>query len=224
MITEYNTDFLAITETWLTDNDDVTLGDICPQGYSALHTPRTTGQGGGLAFISRSCYRTSIVQDVTYNSFEHMKLKLTIKGEIVNVFVVYRPPPSASNGFTISLFKEEFSIFLESNIMTLGKLIISGDLNIHIDDADNSLACFFIETLQSFGLTQHVQSATHNHGHTLDLFITRNHESVVNVNVYDPLISDHLVMSQLNIEKHLNAKKNNHLQKVKVCGYNVIFE
>ena len=48
--------------------------------------------------------------------------------------VVYRPPPSQKNGFTTHHFlEEEWPKFL-SNLATIGKnIIVTGDLNFHLD-------------------------------------------------------------------------------------------
>ena len=45
--------------------------------------------------------------------------------------------------------------------------------------------------LNSTGLRQHVNVATHHSGHTLDILLTQESELVTWVDVYDDLISDH---------------------------------
>lgn len=50
----------------------------------------------------------------------------------------------------------------------------------------------FLDTLSSFSLQQHVIGATQLHGHTLDLFITRESEEVIAGSPrIDRFISDH---------------------------------
>jgi hypothetical protein len=54
------------------------------------------------------------------------------------------------------------------------ELLITGDLNFHLDNVNLSDTRKFDETLSDHGLVQHVQGATHNKGHTLDVVITRD--------------------------------------------------
>ena len=64
-------------------------------------------------------------------------------------------------------------------------------------------------SVETFDLKQHVLSATHASGHTLDLLITRlNEELVRNVKIHDPMISDHLaVFCNLCLKKPQFRKK-----------------
>jgi hypothetical protein len=45
--------------------------------------------------------------------------------------------------------------------------------NIHVDDVINATALHFLDLLDAFGFMQHINVATHNCGHTLDLVITQ---------------------------------------------------
>ena len=67
--------------------------------------------------------------------------------------------------------------------------MIAGDLNVHMENSNNSLTRQFIEILETFDLKQHVFSASHASGHALDPPITRlNEELVRNVKIHDPMI------------------------------------
>ena len=92
--------------------------------------------------------------------------------------------------------------------MTGGELLIVGNFNIHMDEADNPEKRGFSDMLSSYDLKQHVQTATHCSGHMLDLVITRGNSNLVaSVEVTDQGISDHFTVScDLNIG---NMKKNN---------------
>jgi hypothetical protein len=50
----------------------------------------------------------------------------------------------------------------------------------------------FDETLSDHGLVQHVQGATHNKGHTLDVVITRENSTIMQTtpSVRDPCLFD----------------------------------
>ncbi|XP_077985142.1 uncharacterized protein LOC144439783 [Glandiceps talaboti] len=112
------------------------------------------------------------------------------------LIVVYRPPPSTKNKSTTSSFLEEFTDFLSTKCVSPGKLLITGDFNLHLDDENNRDTCQFKNMLDSVNLTQHVQQATHQRGHMLDLVITRTSENTVeDIKISDPVISDHFAVS-----------------------------
>ena len=65
-----------------------------------------------------------------------------------------------------------------SIILTPEPLIITGDFNIHVNNAIDSDAFEFLDLLASLGLKQHVIGPTHEGGHTPDLMITRQYDQV----------------------------------------------
>ena len=92
---------------------------------------------------------------------------------------VYRPRPSEKNKLTAQLFFHEFSTLLEVVAVASGHLIITGDFNFHMDDINNKETTKFVDLLDSVGLQQRVVGATHSRGHTLDLIIDRQEESLL---------------------------------------------
>jgi len=70
-------------------------------------------------------------------------------------------------------------------------VIITGDLNIHVDVKSNGEARTFFSILDSHGLTQHINSATHKGGHRLDLVISRESSPILvgTPTVFDPCLS-----------------------------------
>ena len=84
---------------------------------------------------------------------------------------------------------EEFGITIRSS----EQLIITGDFNIHVDDQQNVDSVKLIDLLHSMGLRQHVNKPTHKHGHTFDLCITRQVNSlIIGSSLTDSLFSDHM--------------------------------
>ena len=76
--------------------------------------------------------------------------------------------------------------------MKKGKLIITGDFNVHMDTPRNQNTSKFLDLLDSFGLSHHVEQVTHKSGHTLDLVISKSHDVPLDaLTVAEPLISDH---------------------------------
>ena len=110
----------------------------------------------------------------------------------------YRPSGSCSNPFY-----DEFHTLVEFLSSTNSSFIICGDFNIHIDTTSRD-SVNFLKTLDSCNITQHVHSATHLHGHTLDLILTSDSSLVSNMVVSD-YISDH-AMIKCQVETPTTAK------------------
>ncbi|XP_061186395.1 uncharacterized protein LOC133194455 [Saccostrea echinata] len=97
-------------------------------------------------------------------------------------------PPSAS----LSCFIGEFSQYLASLVVTSEELLITGNFNIHVDNVKNADTQNFLNSLDEFGLKQHVDEPTHKRGHILDLVITRESNNLLfsKPEVKDSLLCD----------------------------------
>ena len=108
------------------------------------------------------------------------------------------------------------TIFIR-NCSKNNEILIVGDINFHLDNKHDPDTKHFISCLQSFGLRQHVNTATHKHGHTLDVVITRDSSNLVSeLTVSDPhlcndggkITRDHLAVEfKLNITKPARVRK-----------------
>jgi len=76
----------------------------------------------------------------------------------------------------------------------LGTFIISGDLNIHVDDANDAHATRLVDLLRTFDCVQHVSEPTHLAGHTLDVVISRADTDIRQLSV-GSFVSDHALIS-----------------------------
>ena len=95
----------------------------------------------------------------------------------------------------MALFLDEFRTFLEHLILTPEPLLLVGDFNFRVDQANDCDARRFLSVLDSFDLTQHVAGPTHHVGHTLDLVITRANENGIITNCcVRQRISDHFAV------------------------------
>ena len=195
IVDNYKLDLVALTETWLKADDDIILGEMCPPGYDVTRIPRTTGRGGGVAFVYKKCFKVLLQKNIQFKSMENIDITLNCNSETYRVIVVYRPPSSSKNSPNFNVFMEEFNNMLESCMLANGKLIILGDFNIHMDDTTSASASKFGDLLLEYGLHQHVSGPTHTRGHTLDLVITRSPFDINNITHQDPLISDHELIS-----------------------------
>lgn len=139
------------------------------------------------------------------------------------ITIIYRPPYSSNHPVPMSIFFADFSSFLE-NIMPSVLLLIAGDFNIHIDVPGNADSVCFNELLESMRLQQHVNEPTHESGHTLDLIITRQCDSLLaDIPVADCLFSDHFTLvCNLTFDKPPLPRKKISFRKTKVVDINLL--
>ena len=197
LISDLKLDVIALSETWHSGSDDVRLRLATPDNYAVADSARTTGRGGGVAVIFRKSLRCSRVPLPSYVTFESVCVRLTTASGPIVLLNVYRPGsarPSAA-------FYDEMASVLEQLVVFSCPVVVGGDINIHMHDADDPDARRLHELLESFEMTQHVNAATHNRGGTLDLVMTFAGCPLDEVSV-DPagIISDHaLVVSHLSV-------------------------
>jgi endonuclease/exonuclease/phosphatase (EEP) superfamily protein YafD len=95
---------------------------------------------------------------------------------------------------------KEFATYLEFFSVSSGKVIIFGDFNLHFDNPNDSNARRFAALLESLlgsaagSWVQHGKGATHIHGHTLDIVISRSSDKLVSESFISDLISDHFAV------------------------------
>ena len=193
-VSENDIDILAITETWLQENNnDFSIAEMCPTGYQFHHVRRKNTRGGGVGLLLKKHIKVKKQSQKEFSSFEYLDVTLNNYNIFIRTIIIYRPPPSKVNNLRTSMFFKEFCTFLEQVIILSGNILIAGDFNFHVDNTRNSDTITFNKILESFNLQQHVNEPTHKQGHTLDLIITRNEDKLVNdIKIHDPVISDHM--------------------------------
>ncbi len=126
-----------------------------------------------------------------YQTFEHLECLVKLDNTHIRFITIYRPPPSRANGLTVSSFFTEWSLFLEQHSTLPGNLVITGDINLHLDKPDNTDTLRFMNLINTSGILQHVKQATHRRGHILDVVLSDQSECVVqDVSVTDPGVCD----------------------------------
>ena len=95
-VTEANPTLCAITETWLSDDEqDLRFKEVPPTGYNIISKPRTSGKkGGGLAIIYKSCLTVKELPGLTRPSevMELLEILVNFKGILCNIYTVYCIP------------------------------------------------------------------------------------------------------------------------------------
>ena len=168
-------DVLLITETWLRASDEEWMK---AQGFNSIHYkfssyPRPSGRrGGGIMLLFKKTIKLLTTKRVDVPFAEAAMWKLESKKSVFNILGVYHPPSSSKNQVPDTLFSDNLADCLANLIPDTNNLIVSGDFNIHVNDVASDDAYYFLDALSSLGLQQHVSSATHVHGNTLDLVFT----------------------------------------------------
>ena len=108
LIIDNNIDILCLTETWLNENELSIAREIAPEGFSIKNAPRQNGRGGGILIIYRSNFKIRFY-DSKATTFESLSCTISLTNKVLDILVIYRPPPNTKNGFTNNLFIEEFS-------------------------------------------------------------------------------------------------------------------
>ena len=122
---------------------------------------------------------------------------LTSGGVRTLVVTIYRPD-GRNNAFY-----GEFESLLEMIVVYNCNFVILGDVNVHLDVTTDPASKKFSSIVDSFGLRQMVETATHQAGHTLDVVLVRGDRSDgVSIIIQPPVISDHsVIMIELPVYK-----------------------
>ena len=123
-----------------------------------------------------------------YSSFEHQTVNLFYEPDVLRIITVYNP----SGNFT-TVFYTKFDDLLLHLQTTIGKHLIVGDFNFHVNNQSGSGANIFKALLNQYNLSQHLTIPTHTAGNTLDLVITRNNLLVTGIKSEQSVDSGHLL-------------------------------
>ena len=179
-------DICALTETWIKSDDTITIKGMCPQGYTGILVSRKDKQGGGIALVNCNTHKVKLNSIYGYPTMECADFKLIESGSKTRLAVIYQPPQMSVLGFS-----ENLEDYLESNINVIGKLMIVGDLNIHINDELDPDTIIFSNILEAFTITfpMHILHST------LDLVIThQRNETIIGHPGQGRLFSDHNIV------------------------------
>ena len=127
------------------------LNETCPPGYHYLQKACSTGHGGGLS-VYRDELDLSPLPLPELSSFECLAFKC--RPPFLMTVLVYRPPkPNPA-------FILEMHNLLSSFCAPSANTVILGDMNIHLKTPSCCRAAEFLQFLDYFNLTQHVDVPT----------------------------------------------------------------
>ena len=194
-IIDNDADICTVTETWLHpgDRDRPAIKDLTPDGYKLHHVPWQGGKGGGgVAVVYKANMSMTKQPTESYTSFEHMEVLMRTSNDCIRLSVMYRPPSNS-----VADFMEDFLDFIDHHTTTSGRLLVVGDLNLHLDNEKDRNASAFRDLMHSLNLYQHVHEPTHDRGHILDVVVTSTDDSslIEGLSVLPFARSDHHLLS-----------------------------
>ena len=142
----------ALTETWLYSDDDAVRAECIPSGCQILNQTRSRRGGGGIALLSFAKLSVSIITTGDSTSFEFVEYLVNHGNNSIKVVVVYRTPYSRLHQVTVTTFLDEFAEYLESIVLSPEPLFVTGDMNIHVDDVNDTNGVKFLDLLESMGM------------------------------------------------------------------------
>ena len=107
------------------------------------------------------------------------------------VIAMYRP---ASQLITKAFFKK-LSTLLERLSTYSVAVTITGDINIHFEQAADVNTCKIMETLEYFGFHQFINTPTHELGGILDVIVASNDHPQEDIVIDDVGLSNHMLVS-----------------------------
>lgn len=201
----YSVDIMAINETWLRAGEEARAP--APPGYRLRHIPRPAdvrARGGGVGFYLKRGLNARLIAHPPVHSVEQMWLGFNINGTKFAIGTAYRPPWLSTDVF-IDALTESISSLAEFD-----NLILLGDFNINIMNAQEANLKKINEFLTCMNLIQYVNQPTHftEHSETLiDVICSNMRVSNVSVN-YIPTLSNHgFLTCEINIKKQKIPRK-----------------
>ena len=197
-IKDNGVDLFFLTETWLSaQGDEAKTVELAPSGFDVKSFPRQSrSRGGGIATVCKSTLGSNITFktnfDFTHTSFEVVQASITLQHNTLHFFCLYRPPPNRRNNLTDSMFTEQLPDLIDYVNNLPGFVCLVGEINIHFDNALQSLTKHALTTLSLYNLVQVINKPTHRCGHIIDWVIVRPEDDIHRKStVTDSLESDH---------------------------------
>ena len=146
-------------------------------------------QGSGLALVYKESISVKKTSDdkTDFETMEISTFDIKFTGTVINLYIIYRLPAT-----TVLQFCSDMTDIMQRRIRNdLGKLLLIGDFNIHIDEPIEPHTITFLDFLNSFNLTSHVQWPMHRSGHTLDLLISNQDDTSIKSVTKGYMLLDH---------------------------------
>ena len=153
---ENNFTLFALTETWIRQDDDVTVVQLCPPGFKVISICRKDKTGGGIAVVYKDTITMRYRATHSYSSMECSSFSVDLPMSTINLSGIYRPP-----NCSVLIFAMDFLDLLENNINENGRLLLLGDFNIPMSNPDSPDTSMIQDVFHSLGLQNHITFPTH---------------------------------------------------------------
>ena len=167
---------------------------------------------------------TKLLLSGSDNVMEFGLWKLKVIDIYVMILGVYHPTANNTEMNTHGEFLDQFIKLIGEIWVTNKNLIITGDFNIHANDANNIDVGQFLDSLEALGLKQYVNFPTHNENNTLGLIIGGELCQIKPMYIKkSPYLSDHAVVSSLfTLRKHSLPIKEIKYRKLKAVDPDIL--
>jgi hypothetical protein len=140
----YFIDIISLTETWLDSENKFEILSI--KNYNSFAASRVSGKkGGGILVYIHKNYPSFAVESVVNDNIELLLVKIIAGSNEYHVLTIYRPPNGDLNVF-VEMFEE---VVLKVN---RDKLIINGDMNLNVLNANEMDIKNYLDMLTSLNL------------------------------------------------------------------------
>ena len=197
---------ICLTETWLSDEDDVE--HLLIPGYQSIITKNRHTRGGGVGVYLLNSIASELSSSSGLQHSERLHLELNVGGSLLSLVVIYRPPTSS-----VTSFCNEIDNLLEQLNQSNKNALIIGDMNLNLRQSNSSVT-EYLNIIESNGFHQLVHEptrVTQNTASILDHIIT-NYNYMCDIRVHKTDITDHYPIEFrfqcLNRSEHKILKRN----------------
>ncbi|ESO08390.1 hypothetical protein HELRODRAFT_169215 [Helobdella robusta] len=188
-------DVIVLTETWHRASNDDSVKSALPLGYGYVDAVREFDPAhGGLIVMVKDVYSLRRLDIPKLTSFECLCVQISMANTPVILMAIYRPGSKGAD----KLFFDELSHVVERLIVNNVPLLIAGDFNIHLEDADDLNARRMEDFFATFDMIRFVHGPTHVKNGTLDFVAATSSYEITDVTVGTPgEFSDHALITCL---------------------------
>lgn len=169
-------------ETWLSPEEDFPI-----TGYSIMRDDRLNSKGGGVLIMVKECIIFSSLAFQKHEDIEVCSIQINMKYEKICISLFYCPPWISES---VIDYIEQYFIFLRSHN---GQILILGDFNLPKIDWEtltSSSSCMksqkFLSLINDCGLTQIVETATHEKNNILDILLCESPSLISSFSIMPP--------------------------------------
>ena len=200
-----------MTEKWLREEDDswVLCLDLNIANYRMSISNRINRRGGGLALVHKTALPTKELDEGQMQSFQFAVWSMKILGSSMTIIAVYHPPYPTRCPVINSMFIDDFTEELPSQLVRYNNILLARGFIIHMNKAViDDESGLFLSTIKAMGFQVELCGLTHVSGSMIDLMSL---QSGCPIGVLDmqcgPHLSDHCSIEVTTTVQHTEAHR-----------------